>query len=138
MLPLTAAEIIKLVFETAIATGATKATEGAIAQAKTLWDMIKARFQGRSQLKKALEQAETEQSYEILEAEIVSPLEAEMKSDREFAEELQAIAQQITNIQTQTNIEEQINIEEQTNIKKQTNRDVENVVTVQKARDINF
>ncbi|MGK7928780.1 MAG: hypothetical protein AB4290_26675, partial [Spirulina sp.] len=58
---------------------------------------------------------------QILEAEIVTPLVAVMSSDREFAEELQAIAQQITNIQTQTQNQTQIgmNRNENINIKQQ-------------------
>jgi predicted acetyltransferase len=94
MLPL-AAKIIELVFETAIATGATQATEGAIAQGKVLWQKIKARFQGQPQLQQALEESEKQQSQAILEAEILTPLAEEMQRDRDFAEEIEALYREI-------------------------------------------
>ncbi len=92
MLGLTAVEIAKLAFS-----GVIQAGSGALSVvgAKKLWQKIRDKFQGNPMAEQALNDAEQQQSFKILEQEVVPLLQISMRQDRLFAEEIQNIAQQI-------------------------------------------
>ena len=143
MLPVAlAGKIIEIIFETAIATGATQVTEGAIEKGKELFEKIKGHL---PQLQTALQQAEEQQSREILlEAEVVTPLAEELEGNLKFAEDLKAIVQQIlerdrTFAEELEAIVQQLDaLKTQTQIETQNNKDVEKVVNIQNAENVNF
>jgi len=87
--------ILKLVFDTAIATGATQATEAAIAKAQQLWSAIRQRFQAEPTVNQAIVQAEQERSFSILEQQVLPFLQVEMLKDSNFATVLQTLATEL-------------------------------------------
>ncbi|MFB8792019.1 MAG: hypothetical protein U7123_25025 [Potamolinea sp.] len=90
----TAAEILKLVFEAVIETGALKLTESAIAKARQLWEMIRHRLQGDERVQTALVEIDQHRSWEHLK-EIELFLQVEMYRDRQFAETIKTLAEEI-------------------------------------------
>lgn len=87
--------ILKLVFDTAIATGATQATEAAIAKAQQLWSAIRQRFQAEPTVNQAIVQAEQERSFSVLEQQVLPFLQVEMLKDSNFATVLQTLATEL-------------------------------------------
>ena len=87
--------ILKLVFDTAIATGATQATEAAIAKAQQLWSAIRQRFQAEPTVTQAIVQAEQERSFSVLEQQVLPFLQVEMLKDSNFATVLQTLATEL-------------------------------------------
>ncbi len=99
----TAAEILKLVFEAVIETGALKLTESAIAKARELWEMIRHRLQGDERVQTALVEVEQNNSREHLK-QIEPFLQVEMYRDRQFAETIKVLAEEIKASGSQDNI----------------------------------
>lgn len=91
----TAAVIAKLAFETSIRTGASKLTEEAIKKGTKLWQTIKGKMREQPSVEVALAAVEKEQSFEILEIQIIPLLEKAMLKEPEFANKLQVLAEQI-------------------------------------------
>ncbi len=120
----TAAKILELAFGAIIKTGVGKLTEGAIAKGKELWQKIKQRFQGEPAIEAALLEVETNQSKEVLLQQVVPFLQVEMLKDKQFAQEIQQLAQQIVNINQSTN-------QNQTQIDTQINKDIKQQFNIQ-------
>ncbi len=89
----TAAKILEIALTAVIETGAGKFTEGAITKAKELWQKIRDRLKSEPTAKAALVKIESEQSKDDLE-QVLPFLQVEMIKDKQFAEELQTLAQQ--------------------------------------------
>jgi hypothetical protein len=89
----TAAKILEIALTAVIETGSGKFTEGAIAKAKELWQKIGDRLKSEPTAEAALVKVESEQSKDDLE-QVVPFLQVEMIKDKQFAEELQNLAQQ--------------------------------------------
>ncbi len=100
----TAEKIAELAFGAVIGTGAGKLTEGAIAKGKQLWQKIRNRLKGEPTAEAALVEVEQNHSKEHL-AQVVPFLQVEMLKDPQFAQEIQTLAQEITNVGSQDNIE---------------------------------
>ncbi len=94
--PLAAGAIVKLAFETGIKGVVGKLTEAAINKGKELWNAIKAKFAGNPMVENAIKNAEEQKSMEEnVENLLTSSVDFAMKNDRQFAEQIQNIAQQI-------------------------------------------
>ena len=89
------AAILKLVFDTVIATGATTATEAAIEKGRELWSTLRQRFQTEPSVTEALVKVEQERSFPVLEQQVLPFLQVEMMKDAAFATTLQALAEQL-------------------------------------------
>ncbi len=110
MLELTAVEIAKLAFS-----GIIQAGTGAlsVAGAKKLWSKIRDKFQGNPIAEKALNDAEEQQSSEILEQQVIPLLQITMSQDSQFASVIQNMAQEIKQeIKTSTGSQKNISVED--------------------------
>jgi len=101
---LTAGAIAQLAFSEFVKSGAgevaKKSLGGAIEIANHLRSKIAMKFKGNSQAEAALEEVERYRKLDSLE-EVIKYLDIEMKKDKAFATELQQVAQQIVNYQSQ-------------------------------------
>lgn len=101
---LTSGAIAQLAFNEFIKSGAGEAAkqslDGALEIAKHLRSRIAMKFKGNSQAEAALNEVEKYGNSASLE-EVVRHLDIEMKKDKAFATELQQVAQQIMNYQSQ-------------------------------------
>lgn len=93
----TAAKILEIAFTAVIETSAGNLTGGAIAKAKQLWQKIGDRLKGEPTAEAALVKVESEQSKDDLEL-VVPFLQVEMIKDKQFAQELQTLAQQFNQL----------------------------------------
>jgi hypothetical protein len=76
---------------------------GLVKLGRHLFDLIRAKFKGDVRAEVFLQELETEGSEPILMKKVTKILEDEMSKDREFAAEIQQIAQQIVNFTGQEN-----------------------------------
>jgi len=93
---LTATAIAELVFNTIIQTTARKPTEVVLNKVQELWQKVRGKVQDEGVTETALLELENQKSREILAQQIVPFLQVAMLKDPQFAQEIQNIAQQIT------------------------------------------
>lgn len=90
-----AGKIAEIAFEALIQTSVGKLTEVGITKSRELWGKIRSRLAGEPALTNALAEVENNQNREVLEAEVVPFLQVEMLKDKDFAQEIKVLAQQV-------------------------------------------
>ncbi len=129
---MTGAEILKLIFDTAIKSGVGELAKGGVDLAKKAWAKLKAKFAGEPEVVKALESAEVSRSETEL-ANVVPFLDMERVRKSDFWNELVADVQQI---QQQINTGNQKNVSQ--TIDARDNATVKAIANVENANTINL